>query len=154
LLIFESLRVKVLKTLLTLFCAGFLYYVIQANGLIEGFHDSWQFQVAAVACMAMVIFIWQECKLEFDEMMQVVTIRRGLTRVFPATKINYRDIDRIILKRHAHEDEDGYVTNEGYFHLQLNNNKVYLMVVFNDADAIDDAYDQLKKHTRLKITNH
>lgn len=143
-----------LKTLLTLCFAVFFYYVIQINGLIENFLDSWQFQTAVVVVMAVVIFTWLECKLVFDEMMQVVTIRRGLTRLLPATKVYYSDIDKIILKRHAHEDEDGNVTNEGYFHLQLNNGKIYLMVIFTDLDAIDGALNQLKKHSQLKITSY
>jgi hypothetical protein len=154
LFIYESLRVKVLKTLLTLVCAGFFYYVIQVNELIENFHKSWQFQAVWLVGMAVILFTWLECKLVFDEMLQVVTIRRGFTRVLPATKIFYADIDRIILKRYAYEDEDGEVTNQGYFHLLLINRKDYLMVIFNDLDAIDDALDQLKKHTRIKISGY
>ena len=151
-IIYESLRVKVLKTLLTIFCFAFFYYVVQFNGLIENFPDSWQLQTAVVVGMAVVCFTWLECKLEFDEMMQMLSIRRGLTRVLPTTKVSYSDIDKIILKRHAHQDEDGNVTNEGYFHLQLNNGKALLMMVFNDLDVIDNALKRLKKHTRLKIT--
>ena len=143
-----------LRTLLTVFYASFLYYVVQHNDIVPGFHESWQFQYAVMTFVAIIIFIWLNCYVVFDELKQMLTIRRGLTRILPPNKVYYSEIDKIIVKRHAHEDEDGVVTNEGYFHLQLKNKKTCLLMVFQDKNAIDFVLKKLKSHTEIKLQTY
>lgn len=99
----------------------------------------------------MMIYIWLEGSVVFDEMMQVVTIKSWFSKILPAKQIHYPEIKAVVLKRFGYIDEDGHETNEGYFHLQLNNGKTVLVMVFKHKDSIENARKRLIKHTKLHV---
>ena len=98
-----------------------------------------------------LMLFWRSGFVEFDEMLQQVVFRRWLRKFITAKVVTYADIKHLVLKRYAHEDEEGYVTHEGYFHLELNNGQTYLLMVFNDDERIEQARRHLTNHTRLNI---
>ncbi|MGJ8664054.1 MAG: hypothetical protein ACSHWU_10395 [Marinicella sp.] len=138
-------------TLVLITISYIVYYILNYFSLTDSWQATWPFQVAGISASCVFIFIWLEGSVVFDEMMQVVTIKRYFSKVFQAKQIPYTDIKAIILKRYAHEDEDGHITHEGYFHLKLTRGSSYLLLVFNSQNSIENVRKQLLKHSKLKI---
>lgn len=151
LIFYQSTRVKIFYTItLLVVWFGIMYWLLPA--IIDPSSPAGWHQPAAVLMGLFVLtLIWRSGFVVFDEMLQQVVFRRWLRKLTAAKVVDYADIKHVVLKRYAHEDENAYVTHEGYFHLELNNGQTYLLMVFNDDERIEQARNHLINHTRLKI---
>ena len=151
LIFYQSTRVKIFCTItLLVVWFGIMYWLLPATG--DRFSQAEWLQPAAVMMgLSGLMLFWRSGFVEFDEMLQQVVFRRWLRKFITAKVVTYADIKHLVLKRYAHEDEEGYVTHEGYFHLELNNGQTYLLMVFNDDERIEQARRHLTNHTRLNI---
>ena len=127
------------------------YFVLQQFDAFVAWQNAGYFQVTVFVGFFIMVYIWKGSSVAFDEMMQVVIIKRGLGKFLPAKQIYYKDIKNIVLKRFGYQDQDGNVTNQGYFHLRLNNDQTRVVMVFNHADSIENARKSLVKHSKLQV---
>lgn len=151
LVFFETLWVKTLKTVTLIIISIIVYFIVQQFDNFEAWRNAGYFQIAIFFGLFMMVFIWKGSSVSFDEMMQVFIIKRGFGKFLPAKQIYYSEIQNIVLKRFGYQDEDGNVSNQGCFHLRLNNGKTHLIMVFNHAESIEDARKNIAKHSKLKI---
>ena len=101
----------------------------------------------------MIAVVWFFYKTPWVKTLKILTLiitKRGLGKFLPAKLIYYSEIQNIVLKRFGYQEEDGNLSNQGYFHLRLNNGKTRLVMVFNHADSIEDARKNIAKHSKLK----
>ncbi len=126
-------------------------YIVKSNNLYYSWFDTWVINALQVGGVLIIILIWEDYSIAFDEMMQVVVIKKWFSSLLPVKKIFYPNIKAVVLKRYAYEDEDGDITNEGYFHLELSNGDSCLLMKFTDIDSIENARKKLARHTQFKI---
>ena len=148
---YESIRLKILYTTILIALTSIVYYALHQYDNFDVWLGTWQVKTAGILGSLMMIYIWLEGSVVFDEMMQVVTIKSWFSKILPAKQIHYPEIKAVVLKRFGYIDEDGHETNEGYFHLQLNNGKTVLVMVFKHKDSIENARKRLIKHTKLHV---
>ena len=60
------------------------YFMLHQYTKVDTWLSTWHYQAAIFCGLLILVFIWLKGCVVFDEMLQMVTIKRGLTKILPA----------------------------------------------------------------------